>query len=91
MIQNFLTRIFGSRNERLLKEYRRTVARINALESGLTSLTDEQLSARTRDDGSPLVPADLSADQKAQYIYLVHHEGAGGAACGGRCGLALVS
>ena len=49
MIQNFLTRIFGSRNERLLKEYRRTVARINALESGLTSLTDEQLSARTTD------------------------------------------
>ncbi|MFN5881804.1 MAG: preprotein translocase subunit SecA [Burkholderiales bacterium] len=48
-MQNFLTRIFGSRNERLLKEYRRTVARINALESGLTSLTDEQLSARTTD------------------------------------------
>ena len=47
MIQNFLTRIFGSRNERLLKEYRRTVARVNALESGLISLTDEQLSART--------------------------------------------
>jgi len=49
MIQNFLTRIFGSRNERLLKEYRRTVARINALESGLTGLTDEQLSGRTTD------------------------------------------
>ena len=39
-----------------------------------------QLSARTQDDGTPLVPADLPADQKAQYIYLVHHEGAGGAA-----------
>ena len=47
MIQNFLTRIFGSRNERLLKEYRRKVASINALESGLASLSDEQLSART--------------------------------------------
>ena len=39
-----------------------------------------QLSARTKDDGTPVVPADLPADQKAQYIYLVHHEGAGGAA-----------
>lgn len=39
-----------------------------------------QLSARTKDDGTPLVPANLTADQKAQYIYLVHHEGAGGAA-----------
>ena len=47
MIQNFLTRIFGSRNERLLKEYRRTVARINALEAGLSALSDEQLSGRT--------------------------------------------
>jgi preprotein translocase subunit SecA len=47
MIQNFLTRIFGSRNERLLKEYRRTVTRINALEAGLTALSDEQLSGRT--------------------------------------------
>ncbi|MFZ9406518.1 MAG: preprotein translocase subunit SecA [Burkholderiaceae bacterium] len=46
-MQNFLTRIFGSRNERLLKEYRRKVASINALESGLTGLSDEQLSART--------------------------------------------
>lgn len=39
-----------------------------------------QLSARTNDDGTPLVPADLPADKKAQYIYLVHHEGANGAA-----------
>ena len=27
---NFLTKIFGSRNDRLLKQYRSTVARINA-------------------------------------------------------------
>ncbi|MGL4437203.1 MAG: hypothetical protein ACRCVM_15280 [Giesbergeria sp.] len=38
-----------------------------------------QLSARTNNDGTPLVPANLTADQKARYIYLVHHEGAGGA------------
>ncbi len=47
MIQNFLTRIFGSRNERLLKEYRKTVARINALEPSTTALSDEALSGQT--------------------------------------------
>ena len=47
MIQNFLTRIFGSRNERLLKDYRKVVAQINALEPSLTGLSDEQLAART--------------------------------------------
>ncbi len=47
MIQNFLTRIFGSRNERLLKEYRKTVARINALEPSMTALSDEDLSGQT--------------------------------------------
>ena len=31
----FLTKIFGSRNYRLLKTYRKTVERINALEAGL--------------------------------------------------------
>ena len=46
MIQNFLTRIFGSRNERLLKEYRKTVVRINALEPSMTALSDEDLSGQ---------------------------------------------
>ena len=32
MAKNFLTQIFGSRNDRLLKQYRKTVDRINALE-----------------------------------------------------------
>jgi len=47
MIQGFLTRIFGSRNERLLRGFRKTVAAINALESAMTALTDEQLAGKT--------------------------------------------
>ena len=43
----FLTKIFGSRNDRLLRQYRRTVERINALESGLAALSDADLQART--------------------------------------------
>ncbi|MCX7742427.1 MAG: preprotein translocase subunit SecA, partial [Tepidimonas sp.] len=42
-----LTKIFGSRNDRLLKSYRRIVERINALEAPLQMLTDEQLQAKT--------------------------------------------
>jgi len=47
MFSGFLTRIFGSRNERLLKQYRRTVERINALEPEVSALSDEQLQAKT--------------------------------------------
>jgi len=37
---SFLTKIFGSRNERLLSRYRKTVARINSLEKEYEQLTD---------------------------------------------------
>ena len=42
-----LKAIFGSRNDRLLKEYRRTVATINALEPALAKLSDAELQAKT--------------------------------------------
>ena len=44
----FLTKIFGSRNDRLLKTYRKTVERINALEAGLERLSDDELRAKTQ-------------------------------------------
>lgn len=44
----FLTKIFGSRNDRLLKQYRKTVERINALEAGLESLSDDELKGKTQ-------------------------------------------
>ncbi len=44
---NFLTRIFGSRNQRLLREYSKIVSRINDLEPGMQQRSDEQLSAKT--------------------------------------------
>jgi preprotein translocase subunit SecA len=47
MITNVLKKIFGSRNDRLVKQYRQTVVRINALEDGLSKLTDEALQAKT--------------------------------------------
>lgn len=44
---SFLTKIFGSRNERLIKQYRRKVAAINKLEPEMKALTDEQLKGKT--------------------------------------------
>ena len=49
MASNFLTQIFGSRNDRQLKQYRKVIAKINALESSLESLSDEQLKNKTQE------------------------------------------
>ena len=49
MATNFLTKIFGSRNDRLLKQYRKTVARINAMEPEYEKLSDDQLRAKTQE------------------------------------------
>ena len=47
MLPKLLTSIFGSRNERLLKQYRRTVQQINALEPKYEAMTDDELRAQT--------------------------------------------
>ncbi len=44
---NFLTKIFGSRNDRLIRQYRRKVAEINKLEPEIQKLSDEELKAKT--------------------------------------------
>ncbi len=47
MATNFLTKIFGSRNDRLLKQYRKVVSSINAMEAELEKLDDTQLRTKT--------------------------------------------
>lgn len=49
MASNILTKIFGSRNDRLLKTYRKTVERINALELEYEKLSDDQLRTKTQE------------------------------------------
>ena len=49
MAKNLLTQIFGSRNDRLLKQYRKTVDRINALESQYEKLSDDELRSKTEE------------------------------------------
>ena len=60
MIANLLKKIFGSRNERLLKQFRKTVLVINGLEADLKKLSDDELKAKTEQfkdrvkNGTPL-------------------------------------
>ncbi len=44
---NMLTRIFGSRNQRLLRQYGKIVKKINAMEEGVKALDDAGLRAKT--------------------------------------------
>ena len=60
MLNTALKAIFGSRNDRLLKQYRRTVESVNALEPAMKKLSDEQLAGKTPElkqkiaNGAPL-------------------------------------
>lgn len=48
MISGLLKSVFGSRNDRLVKQYRKTVAQINALEVQYEGLSDDELRAQTQ-------------------------------------------
>ena len=47
MLTKIAKKIFGSRNDRLLKHYRKIVSKINSLEDQIKALSDEQLQAKT--------------------------------------------
>ncbi|MEO8802887.1 MAG: hypothetical protein ABI304_09970, partial [Rudaea sp.] len=47
MLNTFLTRIFGSRNERVLRQLGKTVAKINTLEPEFQALSDDELRGKT--------------------------------------------
>jgi preprotein translocase subunit SecA len=74
MIQRLLRAVFGSRNDRLLKQYSKTVARINALEPAMAALSDEALAAKTPEFKQRLadqlkdVPAEDLKDAEARAL-----------------------
>ncbi|WP_301102880.1 preprotein translocase subunit SecA [Propionivibrio sp.] len=47
MISGLLKKIFGSRNDRLIKQYSVVVRQINALETGISALSDDELRGKT--------------------------------------------
>ena len=60
-LQKILTKVFGSRNERLLKRFRKIVEQINAAEPKVQLLTDEQLRARTQELRAKLTSGEASS------------------------------
>jgi preprotein translocase subunit SecA len=48
-VWNPLTQIFGSRNQRLIKEMMRTVAKVNGFEASVSALKDEDFPAKTQE------------------------------------------
>ena len=46
-MRGFFTKIFGSSNQRLLNQYSKIVDKINALEDGLSELSDQDLRSKT--------------------------------------------
>ncbi|MFZ4537320.1 preprotein translocase subunit SecA [Propionivibrio sp.] len=47
MISGLLKKIFGSRNDRLIKQYSAVVRQVNALEAGISALSDDELRGKT--------------------------------------------
>ena len=67
MFPKILTQIFGSRNDRLLETYRRTVESINALEPRFESLSDAELRART-DEFRQRCAAGVTLDELLEMV-----------------------
>jgi preprotein translocase subunit SecA len=73
MSKNILTQIFGSRNDRLLKQYRKTVERINGLEPQIEKLDDSELRAKT-DEFRARLAKDESLDDLLPEVFAVVRE-----------------
>ena len=68
MFQKVLTSIFGSRNQRLLKQYGSAVERINSLEPEIEALTDEGLRAKTTEFRERIANETAAGKELAQVL-----------------------
>jgi preprotein translocase subunit SecA len=73
MALNIFKKLFGSRNERLLKQYRKKVQQINALEDTFAQLSDEDLKAKT-DAFKQQIADGMSLDQLLPEAFAVVRE-----------------
>src|SRR6476659_5087653 len=62
-VQKVLVKVFGSRNDRLLKRYRKIVDEVTKLEEKVQQMTDEQLRARTLELHTGLTAGDDRDDK----------------------------
>ena len=77
MFTRILTRIFGSRNDRLIKRYNKTVLRINALEPAVSALTDDGLREKTAEFKQRLAQGEVLDDLLPEAFAVVREAGKG--------------
>jgi preprotein translocase subunit SecA len=75
MVSGLIKKIIGSRNDRLLKQYRKTVVLTNALEAEFQALSDEQLKAKTAELKSLLTNGQTLDDILPQAFAMVREAG----------------
>ncbi|MGH8107439.1 MAG: preprotein translocase subunit SecA [Arenimonas sp.] len=73
MLNSLLTRIFGSRNERLLRQFQKNIDRINSLEPEMEKLSDDALRAKT-DEFKARVEKGETLDQLLPEAFAVCRE-----------------
>ncbi|MBE9607980.1 preprotein translocase subunit SecA [Chitinilyticum piscinae] len=74
MISTLFKKVFGSRNDRLLKQYRAIVKQINALEPQMQALSDDELRAKTAEFKERLAKGE-TLDQLLPEAFAVCREG----------------
>jgi hypothetical protein len=75
MLPKLLTQIFGSRNDRLLKQYRRVVEKINALEAPTAALSEDSLKAKTAEFRARLAQGEELAALMPEAFAVVREAG----------------
>ena len=75
MVNKILNKIFGSRNERLIKRMRKSVEAINALEPATSALSDDELRAKT-DEFRQRLQDGAELDSLLPEVFAVVREGA---------------
>ncbi|HEX8874780.1 MAG TPA: preprotein translocase subunit SecA [Nitrosospira sp.] len=73
MLNNLLKKVFGSRNDRLIKQYSQTVGAINGLEARIAALTDAELRAKT-DEFKQRVAEGMATDALLPEAFAVVRE-----------------
>lgn len=75
MVTNLLSKVFGSRNDRLLRNMNKIVAQVNAMEQDMAALSDEQLQARTSEFRNRLTEGEELEDLLPEAFAVVREAG----------------
>ena len=75
MVSQLLSKVFGSRNDRLLKRMDKTVAKINALEPEISTLDDAGLKAKTDEFKARLAKGETLDDILPEAFAVVREAG----------------